>query len=89
MASISDPTDKLAADNFKGSHRGGYGTPAFRMAMKVARRGGTLSAGEGKAIIDHYEGILKQIEQDVEVGNGPYFTVLALIRDTLSEGKIA
>lgn len=67
MAIVSDPADTLDAHldaqadgAFAGkpapvsvNHRAGYGQ--LDMAFAVARKGGTLAAGEGLAIIEHYE----------------------------------
>jgi len=51
---MSDAT--IGQDQFQPvvNRRAGYGD-ALKMAMSVARKGGTLSAGEGLLIIEHYE----------------------------------
>lgn len=49
--------DAQADGAFGGKHvnrRAGYTNP-LGMAMSVARKGGTLAAGEGLQIIEHYE----------------------------------
>lgn len=75
MPMASDPADKTldaqADGNFggkhesTGSHRGGYTNP-LQMALTVARKGGTLAAGEGLLIIKHYEGRIAELEQEID-----------------------
>lgn len=60
MSLIPDPSEQ---DKFQ-NHRAGYGDAAFERMMKVARKGGTLAAGEGKALIEYYECQLKQEKID-------------------------
>lgn len=67
MSALGDPADRTldaAADGaFGGKHevvnrRAGYTDP-LGWALKIARQGGTLAAGEGKLIVDYYEGLLQ------------------------------
>lgn len=63
------PIEVAAADQFKGStanHRAGY-TDSLGWALKIARKGGTLAAGEGLLIIEHYEAELKALQDTVLV----------------------
>jgi len=54
----------LGQDQFQPvNRRAGYGD-ALKMAMSVARKGGTLSAGEGLLIIEHYEEKLAAARKD-------------------------
>lgn len=62
----TDPSDKAldaAADGaFGGQHtnrRAGYGDQ-LDMILRVARRGGTLAAGEGEKLIAHYEALVRK-----------------------------
>lgn len=63
--------DAQAADNFGGKHgsdcsvnrRAGYTDP-LGWALRVARKGGTLAAGEGKLIVEYYEGLVRQAHRD-------------------------
>lgn len=62
-----DPADKEGLDQFQGSptaHRGGYGSTSRKldMALRMARKGGTLQAGEGALIVQHFEGVLRDLE---------------------------
>ena len=73
--SPTDPADKTldakADGNFggkheqTGSHRSGYTKP-LQMALAVARKGGTLAAGEGLLIVKHYEQRLAEMEQEID-----------------------
>lgn len=61
-----DGSDAQAADNFGGKHdsghanrRAGYTDP-LGWAVKVARMGGTLAAGEGLLLVKHYEWLVQQ-----------------------------
>lgn len=67
MSALGDPADKVldaAADGaFGGKHdavnrRAGYTDP-LGWALKQARKGGTLAAGEGLLIIKHYEALVR------------------------------
>jgi hypothetical protein len=60
-------SDTLGQDQFQPvvNRRAGYGD-ALKMALSVARKGGTLSAGEGLLIIEHYEEKLAARETVVE-----------------------
>lgn len=66
----TDPSDKAldaAADgNFGGKHtnrRAGYGDQ-LDMILRIARRGGTLAAGEGLKLIEHYEALVEAAYQE-------------------------
>lgn len=66
----TDPSDKAldaAADgNFGGKHtnrRAGYGDQ-MDMILRIARRGGTLAAGEGLKLIEHYEALVRKAYQE-------------------------
>ena len=48
---VPDPSEKDLFQN----HRAGYGDDAFWRAMRIAKNGGTLAAGEGAAIIRYFE----------------------------------
>ena len=68
---LTDPTDKpldaLADGAFAGkvtSHRGGYGDGTY-WALRQARKGGTLQAGEGLLLIKHYEAIVADLEDRI------------------------
>ena len=75
MPMASDPADKAldaqADGNFggkhesTGSHRSGYTNP-LQMALTVARKGGTLGAGEGLLIIKYYEERLADMQQEID-----------------------
>ena len=58
MALAPDPADKTldaqADGAFSGSRRAGYGD-ALERALRSARQGHTLAAGEGLLIVQHYE----------------------------------
>lgn len=53
-------------DQFKpvANRRAGYTTP-LEWALKIARRGGTLAAGEGLLLVEHYEERIAALEQEV------------------------
>lgn len=54
-----DPTDARADGAFAGTtHRAGYGDTLY-WALRQARKGGTLMAGEGLALIRHYEALVE------------------------------
>lgn len=60
MSLAPDPADKAFVDTFKTvtNRRAGYSADAFERLMRHARLGGTLQAGEGLQIIEHFEEIL-------------------------------
>ena len=68
MALAPDPSDKLdaAADGAFGgkpvNRRAGYGD-RLAMALKFARKGACLSAGEGQLIVEHYEERLDELQR--------------------------
>lgn len=79
MTQISDPADKLDAQAdgaFGGKHdcnvnrRAGYTDP-LGWALKQARKGGTLAAGEGLLIIKHYEALVREAYMEGGRANGP------------------
>jgi hypothetical protein len=54
--------DAAADGNFGGNlqnRRAGYGDQ-LEMILRVARKGGTLAAGEGLKLIEHYEALLAE-----------------------------
>lgn len=54
-----DPTDARADGAFAGTtHRAGYGDTLY-WALRQARKGGTLMAGEGLALVKHYEALVE------------------------------
>lgn len=63
---MSQSIDAQAADNFGGKHgsdcnvnrRAGYTDP-LGWALRVARKGGTLAAGEGLLLVKHYEALVE------------------------------
>jgi hypothetical protein len=59
MAPMTDPADK-GTDQFKpvSNRRAGYSPENFSRILKCARAGGTLQAGEGLQIIEHFEDLL-------------------------------
>ena len=67
---LNDPADKAldaAADgNFGGkqgvNRRAGYGD-RLDMALRFAKKGACLSAGEGQLIVEHYERILNRLRE--------------------------
>lgn len=69
MPLAPDPADKLdaAADGAFGgkpvNRRAGYGD-RLEMALKFARKGACLSAGEGQLIVEHYEERLAAVEAE-------------------------
>lgn len=79
MALAPDPADKTLdaqADGAFGgkpivgtdcnpNRRAGYTNP-LEMALRVARKGGTLAAGEGLLIIKYYEQRLAEMEQEID-----------------------
>lgn len=58
--------DAQAADNFGGKHgsdcnvnrRAGYTDP-LGWALRLAKKGGTLAAGEGLLLVKYYEGLVR------------------------------
>jgi hypothetical protein len=63
-AKIGDPADRDADGQFQPApavHRAGYGDSddAKHRLFRLARAGGSLYAGEGKKLIDHYEGAMR------------------------------
>ena len=69
MALAPDPSDKLDAQAdgaFGGkpvNRRAGYGD-RLEMALKFAKKGACLSAGEGQLIVEHYEERLAAVEAE-------------------------
>lgn len=63
MSLAPDPSDKQAADNFKGttSHRAGYALDPVSNALYWARKGGTLQAGEGKLLVDEIDRLTEEL----------------------------
>jgi chromosome segregation ATPase len=47
------------------NRRAGYTEPV-EWALKIAKRGGTLAAGEGLLLVEHYESRLAAVEHDFE-----------------------
>lgn len=75
MSQLSDPADKATfVDTFKTvtNRRAGYSADGFQRMMKVARSGGTLAAGEGQQLIEHFEEILyrQTMQQDCKTPCG-------------------
>ena len=68
MAADTTPLDAAADGAFGGkgavSHRAGY-TDALYWSLRPARNGGTLAAGEGLLIIQHYEAQLADLRAHV------------------------
>lgn len=68
--------DAQAADNFGGKHgtdcnvnrRAGYTDP-LGWALKIAQKGGTLAAGEGKLIVDYYESEIQRLKAEIAALN--------------------
>jgi hypothetical protein len=71
--SLSDPADKAQGqDQFKPvvNRRAGYSTDGFQRIMACARKGGSLSAGEGLQIIQHFEDLLFQYKTTARCREG-------------------
>ena len=57
---IPDPTDKLAADQFV-NRRAGYGDRLER-TIATARKGWTLSAGEGAVLVEEIDRLKGELD---------------------------
>jgi len=62
--------DAQADGNFGGKHesvnrRAGY-TDSTGWTLRIARKGGTLAAGEGLLLIKHYEQIIAELQQEID-----------------------
>lgn len=72
MPLAPDPADKLdaAADGAFGgkpvNRRAGYGD-RLEMALKFARKGACLSAGEGQLIVEHYETLIDELRSELSL----------------------
>ena len=58
MSKLGDPAEKEVI------HRAG--TQPVEVLIRWAKEGKTLAAGEGKAIVEHYEDVLNRIEAVLE-----------------------
>lgn len=55
---ILDATADGAFGGKTHNHRAGYSAPLY-WARRMARKGGTLQAGEGLLLVAHYEGLVR------------------------------
>lgn len=69
---LSDPADK-GQDQFKPvvNRRAGYSADGFQRIMACARKGGSLAAGEGLQIIEHFEELLYRHTMAQDCGGTP------------------
>ena len=62
MSALGDPADK-GVDTFTtvANRRAGYGDK-LQMALRIAKAGGTLYAGEGELLVQYYEERIKELQ---------------------------
>ncbi|MFN7341533.1 MAG: hypothetical protein ACK5VI_10700 [Opitutia bacterium] len=63
---MSQSSEAAGQDQFQqvANRRAGY-SDQTEWALRIARKGGTLAAGEGLLIVDYYEARIKELEESI------------------------